>query len=122
MTDEPEGAESLLEKGIYHAEVSVEFHTQFIRILELEAERQDTTVEEVIRDWCWEMHDKVLQERYGDYEPTLEAEVPADLYDRAERLSEINENPGAGLNEYLFNLLGFDVEFKPREEAESEDQ
>lgn len=121
MTDEPEGAEDLLEKGIHHADVSVEFHTQFIRILELEAERQDATVEEVVRNWCWTEHDRIMRMRYGHLEPTVEVEVPAELYDRASRLAEVSEKHSTGMNEYLFNLLDFDYEFKPQEEADSED-
>ena len=121
MTDEAEGAEDLLEKGIHHADVSVEFHTQFIRILELEAERQDATVEEVIRDWCWTAHDRIMRMRYGHLEPTVEVEVPAELYDRAERLAEINRGSSTGMNEYFFNLVEFDYEFKPQEEGDAED-
>jgi len=95
--------------------VVVEFHSPFFQILEREAARTECSVEELLRRWAWVQHGRVMDRRYGDLKPTVDVDVPQELWERAGLIAALRDGDHEQRrDEWLFNHVSLTFDWQPR--------
>jgi len=97
--------------------VVVEFHAPFVQLLEREAAHADCSVEELLRRWAWIRHDQTIERRYGDLGPTVDVDIPQELWERAGLIAAMQDgDPEQRRDEWLFNHVDLTFDWQPAEE------
>ncbi|MFB6077712.1 MAG: hypothetical protein ABEJ80_01880 [Halarchaeum sp.] len=87
----------------------IEFEKPFYDLLELEAEENDETVEELLKRWAWVEYQRLVHNRWKWLTCEVEVDIPQELWERVELelayYRQLEKDTSA--DEVLFNVVSW---------------